>query len=399
MEEQKQNLSTKEVDLASSVKTEENLVPKEVESINGYYKKIVLDSSPKKGYKLDALAKKVFDDRYSLKDTTGKQLEHTPEEMWRRVSRAMAKPEQTTEKKQEWEQKFYSALEDFKFVPAGRILTGAGSDTEMTFYNCYVLPSPEDSRGGILDNVKMLVEILSRGGGGGINLSSLRPRGTHVKGVNGFASGAVSFGGLYSFATGLVSQGGSRRGALMLMLDDSHPDIEEFITVKRTMGQVTNANLSVCVSDGFMQAVKDDADWDLKWGGKIYKTIKAKELWDLITESAHASGEPGCVFMERCNKESNTWYFEDIISTNPCGEQPLPAWGVCNLGSINLSAFVKDKTIDWESLGTTTRTAVRFLDNVVDETPYPYEENRRAQMKVRRVGLGTMGLADMLIKL
>jgi len=397
---------------------EATFVPREVESINGYYKKVVLEPSSgpaqvigvddqtavparnpnKQPYELKDLALKVFNDRYALKDETGGQIEHTPEEMWSRVAKAISRVEQGT-KQQEWEQKFYWALEDFKFVPAGRILTGAGSEADVTFYNCYVLPYPDDSRGGIMDSVKTMVEIMARGGGVGVNLSSLRPRGSYVKGVNGKASGAVSFGALYSFATGLVIQGGSRRGALMLMMNDDHPDVEEFATVKRTMGQITNANLSVCISDKFMEAVKNNDDWDLQWKGKVYKTIKAQYLWDLITESAWASGEPGCVFMERANKESNTWYFEDIICVNPCGEQPLPAWGVCNLGAVNLSAFAVDGTIDWRGLGKTVRIAMRFLDNVIDATPYAFEENREAQMKIRRTGLGTMGLGDFLIKL
>ncbi len=348
---------------------------------------------------LEGLALKVFNDRYSLKDKDGRQLEEKPEEMWERVSRVLARVEKTEAAQQYWAMEFYRALEGFKFVPGGRILSGAGAEGQVTFYNCFVLPSPDDSRGGIMDSVKTMVEILARGGGAGVNLSSLRPRGTYVKGVNGAASGSVSFGGLYSFATGLVIQGGSRRGALMLMLDDSHPDIEEFITVKRTMGMLDHANLSVCVSDRFMAAVQADGDWQLEWGGRVYKTIKARSLWDLITESAHASGEPGLVFTERAQKESNTWYFEKIVSVNPCGEQPLPAWGVCNLGSINLAAFVSDGRIDWETLKFTVRTATRILDNVIDSTPYPFPQNREAQMKARRIGLGTMGLADFLLKL
>ncbi len=350
-------------------------------------------------YELEGLRQDVFFDRYALKNEQGERVEDTPNEMWKRVAKAISAVETTVEKKQEWEEKFYDILEDFKFVPGGRILTGAGAGADLTFYNCYVIPSPEDSRGGIFDSVRTMVEIMSRGGGVGVNLSSLRPRGEYVKGVSGTASGAVSFGGLYSFATGLIIQGGSRRGALMLMMNDDHPDIEEFITVKKTMGKITNANLSICISDRLMEAVENDADWELKWEGKTYKTIKAKELWSLICESAHASGEPGMVFMERINKDSNSWYFEDLISVNPCGEQPLPAWGVCNLGAINLSAFVSEQGVfDREGLGATVRTAIRFLDNVVDGTPYFFKENEEAQMKIRRTGLGTMGLADSLIK-
>ncbi|MDP1709718.1 MAG: ribonucleotide reductase N-terminal alpha domain-containing protein, partial [Candidatus Komeilibacteria bacterium] len=241
------------------------LVAREVEAINGYYKKVVLEpdfvktsSAAAAPRLLDGLTLKVFNDRYALKDEKGEQIEQTAEAMWQRVARSIAAVEKTDAKRIEWEEKFNWILEDFKFVPGGRILSGAGSQAEVTFYNCYVLPSPADSRGGILDSVKNMVEIMARGGGVGVNLSSLRPRGSLVKGVNGKASGSVSFGALYSFATGLVIQGGSRRGALMLMLNDDHPDIEEFVTVKRTMGQITNANLSVGVSNGFIEAIKND---------------------------------------------------------------------------------------------------------------------------------------------
>ncbi len=394
---------------SNQIRYKTGVEPVEVESLNGYYKKVVLDTSlkPKEEeyslsgntHKLEGLSLKVFNDRYALKNEKGEQLENSPEEMWFRVAKGIASVEKTEEKQKEWEKKFYWALDDFKFIPGGRILSGAGSKTDATFFNCYVIPSPKDSRGGILDSVKSMVEIMARGGGVGVNLSTLRPRGAYVKGVNGKASGSVSFGALYSFATGLVIQGGSRRGALMLMLNDNHPDIEEFITVKKTTGQITNANLSVCVSDKFMEAVRKDEDWDLVWEGKVYKTVKAKYIWDLITESAHSSGEPGCVFLDRANKESNTWYFEEIICVNPCGEQPLPEWGVCNLGSINLSAFVHSGSIDWKNLGKTINIAMRFMDNVIDATPYAFEENKRAQIRVRRTGLGTMGLGDFLIKL
>lgn len=350
-------------------------------------------------YQLEGLSKKVFDDRYALKDRDGNQVEQMPEEMWRRVAGAIAAVENTPEKRDFWTKEFYNILEGFQFIPGGRILSGAGSGYELTFYNCFVIPSPEDSRGGIFDSVKTMVEIMSRSGGVGVNLSTLRPRGARVKGVNGSASGAVSFGGLYSYATGLIIQGGSRRGALMLMLNDDHPDIEEFITVKRTMGLVTNANLSVCISDRFMDAVKNDADWNLVWKGEVVKTIKASYLWNLICESAWASGEPGTVFLERYNKWSNTWYFEDIISVNPCGEQGLGAWSVCNLGAINLSVFADNGNFHWDRLGRVVRASTRFLDNVIDATDYPFSENREAQKNIRRTGLGTMGLGDMLIKL
>ncbi len=268
---------------------------------------------------LEGIRQKVFMDRYSLKDPSGQPLEHYPEQTWARVARGIAAVEPTDELREQWEKRFYEALSGFQFVPGGRILAGAGSGHQVTFYNCYVEPSPEDSRQGILDNLKIMTEIMARGGGVGINLSSLRPRGSYIKTVNGTASGPCSWAQLYSVATGdVIQQGGSRRGALMLMLDDNHPDIEEFITVKRTEGKIEHANLSVAISDKFMQGVKDDADWDLVWQGEVKKTIRARDLWDLICKSAWESAEPGMVFMDRYNKVSNTWYYEDIRCVNPC---------------------------------------------------------------------------------
>ena len=266
---------------------------------------------------LTGIRKTVFLDRYARKGPDGKPVESSPEEMWDRVARAIAEVEEPGQR-EVWERRFRQALDGFKFVPGGRILAGAGTGNKVTYYNCYVIPSPEDSRKGIMENVSLMVEIMSRGGGVGVNLSTLRPRGTYVKGVNGTASGPVSWAEVYSTATGSVIQGGSRRGALMLMLDDDHPDIEEFITVKRDLTKITNANLSVCISDAFMEAVQQDLPWDLKWNGKVYKTVRARDLWELICESAWASGEPGVVFMERVNKRSNSWYCERINCVNPC---------------------------------------------------------------------------------
>jgi ribonucleoside-diphosphate reductase alpha chain len=351
--------------------------------------------------------------------------EKTPEQLWNRLAGAMASVETTPEKKKEWTDKFNYILDDWKLVPGGRIAAGADASDELTLFNCYVVPSPHDSRGGIMATLSEMTEIMSRGGGVGINLSSLRPRRAVVKGVNGSSSGAVSWGGLFSYTTGLIEQGGSRRGALMLMINDWHPDLVDFITVKQTAGQITNANLSVCVSNGFMKAVKEDLDWELvfpdttdpdydqKWDGNLDKwkemgkavkhvrTVKAREVWNSIIESAWKSAEPGVVFMERYNEMSNSWYFNPIICTNPCGEQGLPAWGVCNLSAVNLSKFYDDKNHDvaWDELGKVVRYSTRFLDNVIDKTPYHFEENRENQQGERRVGLGTMGLAELMIKL
>ena len=520
----------------------------------------------------DGQRRQIFLDRYALKGPDGTPIESEYEETTLRVARAIAQVEppvalgerfQTPTVRtlrDHWAERFAWAMAGFKFIPGGRILAGAGSGHNVTHFNCYCLPSPEDSREGILDNLKAMVEIMARGGGVGINLSSLRPKGSYVKSVNGTASGPVNWANLYSVATGdVIQQGGSRRGALMLMLDDTHPDVEEFVTVKRDHpSQLQYANLSVGISDRFMAAVRDDAEWQLVWQGEVRKTIRARALWHLICESAWASGEPGVVFMDRYNALSNTSYYERTVCVNPCwtgdtrvwtidgprsfaelaeagqdvsvlsrdetgqlvyktmrrprltrrdsalveivltdgttlrctpdhqlyrrsgekseaqhlhlgdalasvprgpdgpvraressalrvrairsstsradvyngtvddthryyvvserrlilsancGEQGLPAWGACNLGALNLSAFVRgepgepwERRIDWDSLGEHVRIAVRFLDDVIDASApiAPLPQIEETLKRSRRVGLGTMGLADLLIKL
>ncbi len=358
-----------------------------------------------------------------LIEHVSKPIETSPEQMMERVARGIAAVE--GEQAEDWYHKFRWLLDGWKFVPAGRILTAAGTDQQLTFYNCYVVPSPKDSRRGIVETLSQMMEIMSRGGGVGINVSSLRPRHSYVKGVNGRSSGSVSWGALYSFVTGLIEQGGSRRGALMLILNCWHPDVVEFINSKRDMGKITNANISVGITDKFMEAVHQDADWDLvfpdtsdpdyetQWDGNldkwtaagkkvnIYNTVKARAVWNSIIESAWASAEPGVFFIERANKMSNSWYYDAgyLGCTNPCGEQPLPGFGVCNLGAINLSKFVRDDDVAWDDLGEAVRYSVRFLDNVIDATPYFFDENFAQQKSERRVGLNTMGLAEMLIRL
>lgn len=374
---------------------------------------------------LEGIRGDVFLDRYSLRDVDGTPQETFPEQMWQRVAWGIAQVEKTKKLREVWEERFYWALQDFKFVPAGRILSGAGTGYEVTFYNCYVIPSPLDSRHGIMENIELTVEIQARGGGVGVNLSSLRPRGSRVKKVNGTSSGPVNWAALYSTANhDVIQQGGSRRGALMLMLNDWHPDLEEFITVKQDLTKIPGANLSVCVSEDFMEAVKNDLPWQLVfpdldtpnydklWDGdikvwqekglpvKVYKTVKARYLWDLIAEAAWRSAEPGVVFIDRYNELSNTWYFEKIIATNPCGEQALGEWGVCNLGHINLAPFVTGGGMDFEGLREYAAIATRFLDNVIDANYYFAKENEdRQRFGIRRIGLGTMGLADALIKM
>ena len=326
-----------------------------------------------------------------------------------------------------WAGRFEDVLID-KFIPGGRILAGAGAG-ELTLNNCYVIPNPKDSRHGVFESVAIMAETHSRGGGVGVNISSLRPRYAHVEGVNGTSSGSVSWANLYNVSTGLIEQGGSRRGATMLMIWDWHPDVIEFIKAKETPGEFENTNMSVCISDTFMEAVIADADWHLVfpdttdseydeiWNGdlsdwiaagkavKTYKTIKARELWGMIIEHAWENAEPGVHFLERSNKMSNAWYFETLVATNPCGEQPLEPFGVCTLGAIDLSKFVRyDPVMDrddvnWMELSSTIHTAVRFLDNVIDVNQYHSPEIEKAHKNNRRIGLGHMGIGELLVRL
>lgn len=361
-----------------------------------------------------------------------------PEDIWKREADAMARYEcklkfggtDTVDFHEygHWFAIYYDLLKDWNFVPGGRIMASLGGNTEsLTPYNCFVLPSPADSRQGLVHTLGNMIEIMSRGGGVGINLSTLRPRNAFVKGVNGTSSGAVSWGGGYSYYTGLIEQGGSRRGALLLGLSVWHPDVMEFITAKQDQTKITNANVSVFITEAFMEAVEKGEKWKLRfpdtdceqyekeWDGNIlnweskglpvimYREIEAQALWDMIIQSAWKSGEPGIVWIERYNLLSNTWYYEEIVATNPCGELGLPPFGVCNLGHINLSKLKLDDSqeygIDWCSFEMRIRRAVRFLDNIIDLAPYFLEENKEVQTGSRRIGFGTMGLAELMIDL
>jgi ribonucleoside-diphosphate reductase alpha chain len=369
--------------------------------------------------------KKVWLDRYAKKGPDGLPVESDPSEMWGRVADAIADEEGEADA-------FYRILEDFKFVPGGRILAGAGIEAQVTPYNCFVIPirnetHPEngnDSREAIFDTRNRMVNIMSRGGGVGINWSTLRPNGSYLKRVNGTTSGPVAWMNAASVDVGTVMQGGSRRGAAMFMLWDWHPDIEEFINHKRDEKLTTNANISVAISDGFMEAVKRDDDWILRfpdtshakyntdWDGDLsawvdaglpvveHKKVRARDLWRQMADAAHASGEPGIVFLERYNKLSSAREEEKIICVNPCGEQGLGPYSVCNLGSMNLAMYVNGK-FDFESFKEDVKVAIRFLDNVVDKAYYgeEFKETYEQQMKLRRIGLGVMGLADALIEL
>jgi len=539
-----------------------------------------------KGTELEGLQYKVFRDRYALKDENGAPLEDYPEQMWSRVAQGIAEVEPSAEKKSEWAQNFYELLHNFKFVPGGRILSGAGTPHEVTYYNCYVVGLGENpldptapkkpmlesvtARSAFFDALSQMTDIMSRSGGVGINLSSLPPRGTalqvngrgahgsvrptvalnvghpdiglfldekdnpdlayvdlavvvpdefdtalagdadwtpewndwrgptikaralwariaspdgrkmtilrpqaerlelddsrvsivegaaqtamelfhgiapvidfsrlrpkgaYISTVNGTSSGPVAwmylfdavarsddgstpeekgviwYGDIASVITGkTIQQGGSRRGALMLMLDDDHPDIEAFISAKRidpATGHpvmIEHANMSLCISDAFMEAVKSDLPWDLKWQGRVVRTLRARDIWNQICEAAWRTAEPGVVFMQRAREQSPMWYAENIRCTNPCGEQPIPAGAVCNLGALNLAQYVDAQgQLMEEELARDAACAVRFLDDVIDATPYFSELHVKMQREgTRRVGLGTMGLADALIKM
>jgi ribonucleoside-diphosphate reductase alpha chain len=440
-------------------------------------------------------------------DVIEKPLEVFYEQVAKRNATGLASVEKTEEKRQEWFQKFYHELVSMNFIPAGRVLYGAGAGTEVTFFNCYVMPFVPDSREGISEHRKQVMEIMSRGGGVGTNGSTLRPRNTLAKGVNGKSSGSVSWLDDIAKLTHLVEQGGSRRGAQMIMLADWHPDIIEFIiskmqnprilrfliettndeTIKKlakdklkftplteqekTMYQgiinfrhipgyggfneniiaeaedklitggtysvhnsefLTGANISVCLTSDFMNAVENDEDYDLRFpdvesydaeGMKVYneewhkigdvreweqlgykvrtyRRIKAKELWNLINICATYSAEPGVFFIDNANDMTNAKaYGQKVVATNPCGEQPLAPFSVCNLAAVNLAEMAnkETKTVDFEKLKQTVAVGVRLQDNVIDATPYFLEENKKQALSERRVGLGVMGLHDLLI--
>jgi ribonucleoside-diphosphate reductase alpha chain len=440
-------------------------------------------------------------------DVIEKPLEVYYEQIARRNARGLADVEKTDGEKKYWEDRFYNELSSMNFVPAGRVLYGAGADTEVTYFNCYVMPFPQDSREGISEHRKQVMEIMSRGGGVGTNGSTLRPRNTLARGVNGKSSGSVSWLDDIAKLTHLVEQGGSRRGAQMIMLADWHPDIIEFIISKmqnprilrflventkdeqikklaedklkftplsdaeRSMYQsilnyrsipgtggfeekvmqdaqeklatggtysvhnpdfLTGANISVCLTKDFMDAVENDAEYELRFPDvenytkeqmsfynenwhesgdvrdwkkqgfpvRTYRKVQAKELWDLINICATYSAEPGIFFIDNANEKTNaTSYGQKVVATNPCGEQPLAPYSVCNLAAVNLAEMAnkETKTVDFEKLRETVEVGVRMQDNVIDATPYFLKENEKQALGERRVGLGVMGLHDLLI--
>ncbi|MBI3678199.1 MAG: adenosylcobalamin-dependent ribonucleoside-diphosphate reductase [Proteobacteria bacterium] len=339
--------------------------------------------------------------KYRLKDADGTPLERDYADSWARVALAAAAAEAPAQRER-WAHNFAEALAGHRFLPAGRILAGAGTDRTVTLFNCFVMGRIDDSMDGIFSGLREAALTLQQGGGIGYDFSSLRPRGALVKGVAADASGPVSFMDVWDAMCRTIMSAGSRRGAMMATLACDHPDIDTFIDAKRTPGKLSMFNLSVLVSDAFMAAVKNDTDWELKFGGRVYKMLKARELWARIMRATYDYAEPGVVFIDRINRENNLAYCETIHACNPCGEQSLPPYGACLLGSINLAKLVKNPfednaALDEGELEHLTRIAVRFLDDIIDVSRFPLEAQRAEAMAKRRMGLGVTGLADALI--
>lgn len=330
--------------------------------------------------------------------------DNTPEDMFRRNAKAIAANEKSPI---EWEEKFYEIISNLSFIPAGRILSGAGSGLKVSLNNCYVISDGvPDDMAGIFETLKESALTMQSGGGIGLDFSTLRPKGAPVKGVNAEASGPISFMRLWDAQCETIMSAGTRRGAQMGVLRCDHPDIEEFITAKRgdKNKALKNFNLSVAVTDNFINAVKEGKKWDLKFNGKVYKTVKAVELWNRIMRQNYDYAEPGVLFIDKINEWNNLYYHETLRTVNPCGEQPLPAYSACCLGSINLTKFINnpftDKSqVDFDKLAMVVGRAVRFLDNVVDISWHPLEQQRKSVKEHRRIGLGVTGLANAMAML
>jgi ribonucleoside-diphosphate reductase alpha chain len=347
------------------------------------------------------ISRQIWDMKYRLKQPDGTPVDGDIASTWARVALAAAKAE-TPDRQRDSALQFAGALAGHKFLPAGRILAGAGAERTVTLFNCFVMGALEDSMDGIFSGLREAALTLQQSGGIGYDFSTLRPKGALVKGVGADASGPVSFMEVWDAMCRTIMSAGSRRGAMMATLACDHPDIEDFIDAKRERGRLTMFNLSVLVTDAFMGAVKNDGDWDLTFGGKIYRTVRARDLWDRITRATYEYAEPGVIFIDRINAQNNLAYCETIHATNPCGEQPLPPYGACLLGSINLAQLVKnpfgaDAALDEDELARLTATAIRFLDDIIDVSRFPLAEQQAEAKAKRRIGLGVTGLADALI--
>ncbi|MFN3823207.1 MAG: adenosylcobalamin-dependent ribonucleoside-diphosphate reductase [Pseudorhodobacter sp.] len=347
------------------------------------------------------IAAQIWDMKYRLKDAGGAPVDATVEDSWRRIARSLAEVETEAAV---WEERFYTALEDFKFLPAGRITAGAGTGRSVTLFNCFVMGTIPDSMGGIFDMLKEAALTMQQGGGIGYDFSTIRPRGAAVKGVAADASGPLSFMDVWDAMCRTIMSAGSRRGAMMATMRCDHPDIESFIEAKKDPARLRMFNLSVLVTDAFMAAVKADGPWELQFGGRVYHTLPARDLWNRIMRNTYDFAEPGVIFIDRINAANNLHYCETIAATNPCGEQPLPPYGACLLGSVNLARLVTDPfsdtaRLDPAALDDLVRLAVRMMDNVVDASRFPLPQQAAEARAKRRIGLGVTGLADALLML
>ncbi|SNS13282.1 adenosylcobalamin-dependent ribonucleoside-diphosphate reductase [Tropicimonas sediminicola] len=345
------------------------------------------------------IAESIWDMKYRFKNADGTPLDLTVEDSWRRIARSLAEVEKDSA---HWEDRFYAALEDFKYLPAGRITAGAGTGRTVTLFNCFVMGTIPDNMGGIFDMLKEAALTMQQGGGIGYDFSTIRPRGADVKGVAADASGPLSFMDVWDAMCRTIMSAGSRRGAMMATMRCDHPDIESFITAKSDPARLRMFNMSVLVTDAFMEAVKADGPWELVFDGKVYHTVEARDLWNRIMQSTYDYAEPGVIFIDRINAMNNLAYCETIAATNPCGEQPLPPYGACLLGSVNLARLVAapfedEAEIDEEALDELVATAVRMMDNVVDASRFPLPQQAEEARTKRRIGLGVTGLADALL--
>ena len=374
------------------------------------------------------ISRHIWDTKYRWRDGDVVH-DQTIEDSWRRVAQALASME--TNDADQWEQRFYNILAGFRFLPGGRILAGAGTQHRVTLFNCFVMGVIEDSMNGIFDGLKEGALTMQQGGGVGYDFSTLRPHGTLAQSTGGIASGPVSFMRIWNTMCSTLLSTGARRGAMMATMRCDHPDIEEFIYAKQTSNELIHFNLSVQVLDEFVEAARQGKDWELvfpadkisrqdalnddivmrRWPGfpepvacRVVKKVNANELWHKIIRATYDYAEPGVLFIDRINGMNNLWYCENITATNPCGEIPLPPYGACDLGSINLTQFINNPfstnaSLDMEGIESTVQVAVRILNNVIDLSSYPLDKQAQMQQRNRRIGLGLTGLANALVML
>ena len=347
------------------------------------------------------LAQEIWSSKYRFAPASGAQADDSIEATWRRVAIALAEGE-APDMRAAAAERFRTAMEDYKFIPAGRILAGAGSGRAVTLFNCFVMGKIPDSLEAIFGQVREAAITMQQGGGVGMDFSSIRPSGSPVRGVAADASGPLSFMDVWDSMCRTIMSAGQRRGAMMGCLRIDHPDIEAFIDAKRDPLRLRNFNLSVLVTDAFMTALEAGADWPLVYQGQVVRTVPAKDIWRRLMQATYDAAEPGVIFIDRVNAQNNLDYCETILASNPCGEQMLPPYGACLLGSINLarlitSPFGSDARLDLGQLSELTYTAVRMLDNVIDISRFPLEAQETEAKAKRRIGLGVTGLADALV--